>query len=849
MNTRDWTTAWNEADGWAALSAYASVKSLPTDLRVPVDRQRAVLELGGELFHRLVDRGWSYREEPWTPMQGQLIRDPEAIKVDGAATCLDIAVLYAAMAKHAGLQPCLAVLENAWSRHAVVLLPVRPGLPPVTTWSQPDFGLVNDFYAIDVVEALLGDPGDAWARAQAADTEHFWAGSVYDLCHVIDVVAANVEHPDVEPLPADRPRPAIYQMLPPLDPRTTGELFAWQEQVGQWAAEYARRGGYLVVAGPSGMGKTAAALRPAHRTAQGAGWLLDAASSKTLQQGLTNAEIISRPRFAEMSDLTRPALFRQALNRLASSPLPWVVILDGADDPTGPEHYTALLPTPRAGQLVLITTTVEGPRETDGEPPEDNEGPWEAWESEDRTHRKLLQVPPGAPSPLHLGLGGSASGGAGDDYLADLVAARMGELPTGTAALARVLGWLPPLPAPKPPQMPEPEAAAAYHALTDKGLVDPSSRIMHRRVRQVLRTQAGPDLDLALLADLIKAYPQQFTAAGGADDLGAAYRQAIVDLFEAAPDPETATVGLLAAADALTRDAERSAATLYQKVLDGLGWSEGDIWQAQDPLQATRARACIEGIARAVWRAKDDLPRVCRLAKAGRGITVVGADPKSVTAQDLRLTALELLARKTMVGSSKEYSAAQKRPLLASILDELQQVYDWRKDNLSPGHPDIARALFNLPSTRITLAQNSPHEEQPAIYRTALGQYREVYDWRRAYFGTDDIEDVATCLNGQGIAGYYLALHDTSASARDRVAGLGQAAHVVARALQARQNVAWGTAAMSGEVTGSAALLAKITLALVEIGHRRQGKGDDAGAVLDKMRKEAASAVTQLGAT
>lgn len=186
----------------------------------------------------------------------------------------------------------------------------------------------------------------------------------------------------------------------------------------------------------------------------------------------------------------------------------------------------------------------------------------------------------------------------------------------------------------------------------------------------------------------------------------------------------------------------------------------------------------------------------------------------------MRLIALELLARKAIVARDKAATTEEKRQRLAEVLGELLQVYDWRRANLPPDHPDIWRALFNLPGTRVDLARNSPAEERASIYGTALQEYRKVYEWRRAYFG---IDDVATCLNGQGIAGYYLALYHTSAPAGDRHAWLGEAAHATARGLQARQNVAWATEGMSAQVRDSAALLGKIALTLTAIGVQRYG--------------------------
>jgi hypothetical protein len=301
----------------------------------------------------------------------------------------------------------------------------------------------------------------------------------------------------------------------------------------------------------------------------------------------------------------------------------------------------------------------------------------------------------------------------------------------------------------------------------------------------------------------------------------------------------------------LTRDDPKTASSIYQLVLKEFGWASPGQWQTSSRETAEAVRACIEGVARAEYRSKDPAgrARAVELAQAGRAIDVPGGLSLASKAQNMRLASLALLATKTSISRAEGISTEDKQRQLADILDELQGVLEWRQDHLPSSHPDIARALVNVGGTRISLARNTSDVTVRAeIYRAALTEYREAYKLRRAYFGdADDIEDVAFCLHQLGVVGYYLALSDTSASARERLTALGDAASAVARGLQARQRVAWATDEMSANVRDSAAVLGKIALTLATIGIARHGTGKDIDAVVKQAPEEALAAIAQLG--
>ncbi|MGV1006288.1 MAG: hypothetical protein ACOYEV_16310 [Candidatus Nanopelagicales bacterium] len=824
MPERTWDTPWEVEDGWAALAEYTSIASLPAELRPAPEASlvgeavaAATPRIARHLYEQIAEQHWSYVHAPRSD-RGQLLRDPDTIRAGHAATCLDVALLYATMAKAAGLLPRLAVLDNDISRHAVVLIPTtqRPNwVQPVHEWAIP-YPNWDNYLAVDVTTALIDtqrpSPG-TWVESLRAGSAHFQQGSDYDSCHVIDIVASNATHPEVKAVDTDAPRPAIYQMLPSLGAPI--ELNPWQKDAVGDALALAVGGGCLVIAGPSGMGKTAAALRPAYRVAHGSGWLLNATDETTLRRSFAQAEVATRPRFA---DIAASGLFAQALARLATTTFPWVVILDGADHPDGPKHYAGLIPTPTAGQLVVITTTkVEK---------------WETWRSWDRESHKIIVVPPDAPSPLVAALGGNETDGVDD--VGRLVAARVAALDTSTAEMARVLGWTPPLSAPIPEDMSEREAAETYRALVEAGLVDSSSRIMHRKVREaVLAGEAGQP-DNRLLIRMIRVYPRAFAAVADSSN-----RHNLIAKLSDASDPEMADSGMLAIADALTRDETQAAAGIYSKLLARMGWSLTG-WVAADDTQAIRARKCLEGVAR--WKFRQKVPAAAleasELVQAGLRIPVPTQDRSLSEQQDLRLRALQLLARRVQITDSAD-PPEKKRAAYQALIADFDVSYQ-RRQELVPGHLDVARARFNLPGTRVRLAQLLPDNEAVAQYREALSEYEAVYEFRRQAFGTDDLDDVAACLHGQAIALYYLSLHDVSLTVRERNQYLGRAAQLASRAMASRQISLWGSNGVGAVVRESAALLHKIVLTVLQVHQAKLGgKGPDASFIEQSLETSA----------
>lgn len=768
-----WSVPWQEADGFEALASFASGDCLPAAYRGASTER--------EIYKRLLDAKWSYVTEPWNPGQGQFVRDPDTILAERSATCLDIAVMFCAMALEAGKRPQLAILESSSrtrDRHAVVLLSEETPIDTVRSWTQGDFAAADDFTVVDVVQALNGK---SWDVATVRGRGHF-SSDTYTSCYVVDVKAAQEEgNTPLAPLPIDSPqRPSIYQMLPPQIPL---DLLPWQATVPTLAD--LQGGGYVVVAGESGKGKSAAVLPAAHQVAHGSGWLLPAKDANALLTSYAAAAASGRPRIGEAVKAAAPL----ALQRLHESHAPWVVVIDGADHPDGPEHYRNLLPTPANGQVVYITTT-----QTEK---------WRHW----RPDAEFVLAAPEEVSPLILGMGGVA----GQD-VTECVSARLDELSGHTKDFARTLAWLPAIPSAVPAGMAVDAADAIVSELIEAGFVNAATRLMHNLVREALQQSEVPNA--RLLEAFIVAYPMQFAA-----DDSERLDQMLARLDDG-PDRQGVELVL---ADARTRDHAQWAARYYGMVLSRLGCmhSDGSVvadWQPEDADQARLARRCLEGVAR--WRFRDRVGYQGAKDLVDKGLELADIDVDPM--RDSKLRALELNARRSTITRNPDLSREQQYQALEEILAELRAVYEFRKDWPEASDADVYRALFNLGGPKLLLGKlaavlPNPSRTPTQWFESANQDYAGVYGWRHGYFGTDDIEDVATCLNGQASTTYFQAISDVTGTPGSRARLLGDAANMCARALASRLIVAWADGGVSNEVRGSAKMLTKIAGAQQEL--------------------------------
>lgn len=274
---------WDPAhDGYAALARYVTTAALPglgltiddTDVGHGVNARARRLALLGELWERLLLARYRYNCEPWTPARGQRVRDPRMIH-RSAGTCLDIAVMFAAMCKDAGLRPYLVVLRDeaqGGSDHAMVLVDLGAHANDADSLAPPVSCEVSDeehvyvrasespcweedgsAVAIDVVRALvaIGHPeGEAFAEASAAGEHLLLDPRRYGEALLVDVVALHAESYRELPAQDEAARPTIYPKLPSMP------AFVEYESRLELRAWLAGKRGLVVLHGESGVGKS-----------------------------------------------------------------------------------------------------------------------------------------------------------------------------------------------------------------------------------------------------------------------------------------------------------------------------------------------------------------------------------------------------------------------------------------------------------------------------------------------------------------------------------------------------------------------------------------------------------------
>jgi hypothetical protein len=152
------------------------------------DSKRA-LALVGAVHEALRSHGITYVNPPPSfERMGQKVRTPEQVLGDRLATCLDLAVLYAAVLEHIGLRP-LVVLQNG---HAFVGAWLVAGSAP-ETWLAGGLAVElrkrADLGALVVLECTLAcGAGQPFATAVTAGRRHLDADQ--EFAGVLDVAAA-----------------------------------------------------------------------------------------------------------------------------------------------------------------------------------------------------------------------------------------------------------------------------------------------------------------------------------------------------------------------------------------------------------------------------------------------------------------------------------------------------------------------------------------------------------------------------------------------------------------------------------------------------------------------------------
>ncbi|MEO6594668.1 MAG: DUF4011 domain-containing protein, partial [Planctomycetota bacterium] len=133
---------------------------------------------------------------PSFEQSGQKVRTPEQVVGDKLATCLDLALLYAALLEHVGLHPLVVLQEG----HALVGLWLQPGsTPEVELGPAVELRKRCDLGALAVVECTLACAGSkqSFASASAVARRRLDDGDSFRVA--IDIAAAR--RAGIQPLP------------------------------------------------------------------------------------------------------------------------------------------------------------------------------------------------------------------------------------------------------------------------------------------------------------------------------------------------------------------------------------------------------------------------------------------------------------------------------------------------------------------------------------------------------------------------------------------------------------------------------------------------------------------------
>jgi hypothetical protein len=829
---RSWV--WDRNRGYAALARLASVRALeglalldreayaalpvgtlPGDGAVAAESAAVV---AAHLYKALCERSYPYHLPAWSLGQRQRIRDPRAIQ-QGAATCLDISLLLAAMCKAAGLRPFVAILEHHRERqsdHALLIVDLRSrsdaGPPPVpagpareVVWgvwqlanSAPS-ALRDGVIAVEVTSACRNRHTD-FAEACRQGKALIEGGGYRDV-HLVDVIAAQrglvVAYSEAAE-EADPPvqRPAIYPNLPVMP-----HFHDYQSRAAL-AEQLHGATGTAVIGGGSGTGKSMLAHHVAMTIDHGCGWFLDASSERVLTMALAAGEAREAGRDPSSVDATEAkGLAVLARGRLHGAAGPWVVVLDNANLP--PDELRNLLPRPdiSKGQLLIITTTNPAWAEHADRPAElppldgaevqgdlDRSAPLEAIAGRPLLVTASRRFRAGtarwwwADQPV---LGDDQAGQAPARFWA----AVDGELGGGELArtAAWVIGWLPPI------RIPlaiigavldnDGEVGAAIGRLRDLGLVDVEAGevTMHRLFREAVRA-AGLDRSVAeqtLLICKILASKSASDLVESAADLATAREMG--RLLAVWPDVDVAVVGLHRLGSIFERqETAASSARWYQQVLDRLA-------EATTTDHRLREVDALRGLARARMRAVGEVGREQRLAEldeavawtiraAGicsgslRGGSADGASADGACAdrasadRAFEVAASQVMAMRGLLLREKAGVESGDPDAELRLLREAEQLLrdsarDRRRLVEDPDNsPEVDRSQYNLPGLEVGLAQRDAREAAAHHLDEADRHYAQILQTRRDRYHTDDMEEVVCCINGQAIVAYYRAM-------------------------------------------------------------------------------------------
>jgi len=861
---------WGFSDGHSLLARYVTPGAILADTelkaRLTLDEQHLEPEeqdriRAERLYERLREERLSYDRQPWASAEGvQQVRHPWWLLDERFGNCLDLTLLYAGMCLATGTGVLLALAPE--KRHALAL--ITPGrlhfegalselcVPEGFRAAEGDPGVVEgrgtalrdaieggEVVAVDLVELTGGNDFEGAKAAAAAD----WGPDV--KIHLVDVPYLQAIPPgdpvgDFSELPHPVSfRPSIRQRVPsgggefrpfPVHERMLGEL---RDLDGMHA-----------LIGDGGRGKSTIARRLAERAKDGAAWFLDASDPAALSGSLAEAMLAEKPPAAHGSGdelAERRDMAETARAHLATATRPWLVVLDNADG--DPATLRGLLPTPKAGQAILVTTInrewadVAGfvPHVLRGVEPADLGRLGESadvagliggrpllLEAFERLAANSSWDGRELPSPLpavEQELAGPAAFWAllqrverlGDE--ARHVAAVAAHLPAGgqPAALLRRL---------------VPGSEGAIDRFVELGLLARDRNADEVRLHRLFGEAIRLDLEASApglcdrVARALAADPGAVALLDERGDLATVNRLderlAAIDKATAEPDQD---LGL----------SLHGAGSLLE--LHGHTESSGDTFKLAerhlDDEPVLRAD-CLLGRARTVNQhhkeERELLEKAIEWARDARELKLASKDPKA-EGPAYRALAMEGLLMRPLADFAEPGEARDK------VLDEAQEILE-EADRRRQALPDDvvppaekARSRYNLAGVRVPKAKGSPARAGEHL-AAAQRIYEDVAEWRSRIYDRMVHPHIAACVNGVAIVAYYRAMLLPAGDARRTE---------LLRVATARAGEALGQRAqLDGpvdlkEAAKSASLLAKIALARTTMPPKKSRK--DAGKV------------------
>ncbi|WP_236793806.1 hypothetical protein [Amycolatopsis sp. GM8] len=417
------------------------------------------LALLSQTYRYLLSLRIRYGLEPWISGKGQRIRWPALVRRD-CGTCLDMAVLYVSILLRCQFRPLLFFIEGRVNVESHVLVGADTRIPlqdammkPATAhlpfardtshgqhaFRMPKEGLPDGFVLLDPTSATVGPEELTYEEAEESANALIRDNTKFKNIIVLDVASAIQQQAGAPyPIPNESTgASAVWTRLPQrYVPPPLADTHHLLDSVRA-------TDGKIAIVGESGTGKSTIAYLTAADWDNGYGWFVNAADRSTLQAELSYVELMQRSRSLATSQIEddQIALSRAALRRLGQSRMPWVVVVDNADNE--PSSIIDLLPIPAwPGQVVIVTSTHPA---------------WSSWADRCLTFGRMgldgSRVSPGVAVTPHAPRRAievdirsrllKRSVVFEDDDLAELVASCRGQLSTSIQEIAIDIAWAP----------------------------------------------------------------------------------------------------------------------------------------------------------------------------------------------------------------------------------------------------------------------------------------------------------------------------------------------------------------------------------------------------------------------